>query len=363
MPTQKKPHREAGKIPLFEMSEKMEPTVRGNPVAKESEQGTPGARDPDVRGNLLRHPYSTLLGDRSPTEYENLKTTLVRAGDVGEIVLLDGAVISDWDRYRIGMELGLTLRTIAYPGDDSLAFVCGQSLQQIQRHASIRALIVLEMQGLAGRGRPKKVTQSVNFSDGAMAPSVAQDLKELAGCSMSLIYQAWDVRQHGLAEAVMSRNMSFNAAKKQVNLIRSVRLSDRVRSGEVGVDAAYRMAESIVSAGLAGEVRSGALTIDDAFAMSRSMAIEPATVAPAGPSQKENPLLFRIEQLEAENAALTRRLLDEPADAKYRAQVTQLESELTRASKRVTEAESRATVAEAEVRRLKNELSQAGIND
>ena len=119
MPTQKKPHREVGKIPLFEMSEKMEPTVRGNPVAKESEQGTPGARDPDVRGNLLRHPYSTLLGDRSPTEYENLKTTLVRAGDVGEIVLLDGAVISDWDRYRIGMELELTLRTIAYPGDDS----------------------------------------------------------------------------------------------------------------------------------------------------------------------------------------------------------------------------------------------------
>ena len=354
MPTQKKPHREAGKIPLFEMSEKMEPTVRGNPVAKESEQGTPGARDPDVRGNLLRHPYSTLLGDRSPTEYENLKTTLVRAGDVGEIVLLDGAVISDWDRYRIGMELRLTLRTIAYPGDDPMAFVCGQSLQQIQRSASIRALIVLEMHGLAGRGRPEKLADSANFSDQPIETAVAENLRCLADCSVSLIYKAWDVIQHHLAEAVKTRRLSFNRAQQYIETIKAADLSGQVRSGVLDVETAYLQAQAVIDAGLLQDVRDCNLTIGQAMKLGRSM--NAGAAVPAVPSQPrtEKEWMARVEQLETQNTELIRQLSEETGDERYHAEITRVEAALTRAVRR-------AESAEAEVRRLKNIINQTDI--
>ena len=112
--------------------------------------------DADVLGQIPRHRLSALLGDRSPIQYASLKNAIMQAGDVGEVVLLDGAVISDWERYRAGVELGMTLRMTQFPGDDPGAFVCSQTLHHIQRSASIRALIVLEMHGLAGRGRLKK---------------------------------------------------------------------------------------------------------------------------------------------------------------------------------------------------------------
>ena len=142
-------------LPLFDRLRTTETHLSNIDAPSKADDPKSSVNDADVLGQIPRHRLSALLGDRSPIQYESLKNAIMQGGDVGEVVLLDGAVISDWERYRAGVELEMTLRMTQFPGDDPVAFLCSQTLHHIQRSASIRALIVLEMHGLSGRGRPK----------------------------------------------------------------------------------------------------------------------------------------------------------------------------------------------------------------
>ena len=65
----------------------------------------------DVSSDRLEpHPYSTLLGVRSPDEFRALAESMRQSGDAGEAVLYEGKVLWDPDRYRAAQMLGLKIR-------------------------------------------------------------------------------------------------------------------------------------------------------------------------------------------------------------------------------------------------------------
>ena len=342
-------------LPLFDRLRTTETHLSNIDAPSKADDPKPTVNDADMLGQMIpRHRLSALLGDRSAIQYASLKNAIMQGGDVGEVVLLDGAVISDWERYRAGVELGMTLRMTPFPGDDPVAFVCSHTLHHIQRSASIRALIVLEMHGLAGRGRPKKVADSATFSDQPIETAVAENLRCLADCSVSLIYKAWDVIQHHLTEAVKTRRLSFNRAQKYIETIKAADLSGQVRSGVLDVETAYLQAQAVIDAGLLQDVRDCNLTIGQAMELGRSM--NAGAAVPAVPSQPrtEKEWMARVEQLETQNTELIRQLSEETGDERYHAEITRVEAALTRAVRR-------AESAEAEVRRLKNIINQTDI--
>ena len=227
-----------------------------------------GDEKPDV-ALMTRHPYTSAFGDRTATSVAALRETLIAAGDVGDVVVSDDRVISDWDKYRIAVEEGLPLHIHEYAGDNLAAAVCAENLHGLNLSDHLRALCVVDLFPWASRGRPRKSVQNTDFSADCLIPLTAQQMSRLADCSVDLIEQAKRVHGSGLMEAVRAGDLKFATALARIKLVKDARLEEPVLSGARSFDDAYRTAKAIAAAGLLQDVKSGIRTVNEAYHLAR----------------------------------------------------------------------------------------------
>ena len=156
-------------------------------------------------------------------------------------------------------------------------------------------------------------------------------MAEAAQVSPTFITRAKRVEECGLGEIVISGELKFAEAYRQVKLVLDAGLGDTVRDNRQDFEVAYRKARAVADAGFLGRVKAGQCTCDEAYR--KVLAGETGGVAAvrAHPPTKAE-LTKRVEELEREN----RRLAD-------RAEAT----------------EARAAAAEAQVKRLTAMLESA----
>ena len=107
--------------------------------------------------NYARHPLSALWGDISEEEYADMLESVREYGfSSPEISLLDGQVLDGWNRYQIGLELGLVgqLTFRQFAGPDPVAYVISQNSHRRHLSGSQRAAIVTACREWSPRGRP-----------------------------------------------------------------------------------------------------------------------------------------------------------------------------------------------------------------
>lgn len=328
-----------------------------------------GGEKPDA-ALMTRHPYNAAFGDRTPMSVEALRETLIVAGDVGEVVVSNGHVVSDWDKYRIAVEQGLPLHIREYAGGNLAAAVCAENLHGLNLPDHMRALCVVNLFPWAGRGRPRKSVQNTDFPADPLIPMTAKQMSLLADCGADLIDQAKRVHAIGLMEAVCAGDLKFSAALTRIKLVKDARLEEPVLSGARSFDDAYRTAKAIAEAGLLQDVKNGIRTIDEAYRVAQEAKAavgeidQPQDGGPEAPrTEREEALahhnaklLKKIKRLEQDIAELTQKL-EATGAADLQEQVARLQLRLRRETVRTQQAECRATAAEAEVVRLHEMLA------
>ena len=331
-----------------------------------------GDEKPDV-ALMTRHPYTAAFGDRTAMSLTALRETLIAAGDVGDVVVSDDRVISDWDKCRIAVEEGLPLHIHEYAGDNVAAAVCAENLHGLNLPDHLRALCVVDLFPWASRGRPRKSVQNTDFSADCLIPLTAQQLSRLADCGVDLIEQAKRVHGSGLMEAVRAGDLKFATALARIKLVKDARLEEMVLSGARSFDDAYRTAKAIAAAGLLQDVKSGIRTVNEAYHLAQEAKAavgesdQPQDGPPEAPRterekdlvQHNAKLLKKIRRLEQDVGELTHRLKVADA-ADMQEQVARLELRVSQETERAKQAERRATRAEAEVARL-HEILAASV--
>ena len=297
-------------------------------------------------GRLLRHPLSQVFGDLVPGARQELTERVKQSGAVREIITFDGKVLLDWELYNVALDLGLPVVLKDFLGDDPLSFVVVNCLRQPHWDRGQRAVIAVGLHSWREAGRPGNSVKSTGFAPsspsslkaaslGAERASTAEMAKD-AQVSPTFITRAKRIREFGLSEAVISGEIKFAEAYRQVRLISAIGLGDVVKHGMADLQTAYEKAKLIADAGLVERVKSGDLTMEKAHHLALAGETgEVEGVRPRRPTKAE--LVQRVEELERENRYL--------ADAAARA----------------TAAEARAAAAEAEVQRLTESLDRAGL--
>ena len=321
------------------------------PLFQWSEQqrtaGAPGA-PPDSAVSTgeerrTRHPLSQAFGEQPAAVRQEFTGKLQQSGQVREIITLDGQILLDWEVYNAAMDLGLTVPLTEFQGKDPLAFIIVNCLHHPQWNQGQRAIIAVRLHAWRQRGRPGKSVLSTDLSAPADAserkptmPASTADMSQAAQVSPTFITRAKRVEELGLGEVVISGELKFAEAYRQVKLVLDAGLGDTVRNNRQDCEVAYRKARAVADAGFLGRVKAGQCTCDEAYR--KVLAGETggvAAVRPHPPTQAE--LTKRVEELELENQRLTNE-----AD-------------------RAVDAEARAVAAEAEAERLNAVLSRSGL--
>ena len=306
--------------------------------------------DPDVRRppavagrgkekeiDYTQHELGRLLGNRGPAARDRLRAAVRAqlvadresgADTVVDVILLNGQVLWDWDRFTIARELDMKVRFQEYVGGDPVAFLCSQGLHERQLNQTGKALIVVSMCEWRARGRPQKSTVAVDFPHDTDRLYAIDEMADLAGVGTTLISQAKVVWSLGLAEDVAEGKVSFAEAYRRARVVRDSEWKEVVLNGRMAFDDAYQRAVS--NAPDVPEVRPR---------QSRSV----------------KSLIKEVRELERSKAELTEelRLLREDNEMQRSAAAATamaLEREQIRAEK-----------AEAEVDRLRSALARAGL--
>ena len=287
--------------------------------------------------DYTQHELARLLGNRDAASRNRLRGSVraqlaadreIGADTVVDVVLLEGQVLWDWDRFTIGRELEVRVRLRDFVGGDPVAFLCAQGLHERQLNQSGKALVVVSMCEWRARGRPKKPTGTVDFPAESGRRYAIEEMADLAGVSTTLISQSKVVWSLGLAEDVAE--------------------------GRVGFAEAYRRARVVRDSEWEREVLNGEMPFEDAY--ERALAETPdIPVARRRRSRSVKSLMEEVRELERSKAELVEelQLLREDNEAQRSAAAataTALEREKSRAEK-----------AEAEVDRLRSELTRAGF--
>ena len=216
-------------------------------VAEASSEDDP-ARPPVVNPkdeSLPPHPFSELLGIRSPERRQALKEAMRMSGEVEAVITLDGQVLYDPDRYHAALELGLTVQVTEFSGDDAIDYLCSRRLHEIAHDKGARATIVTSVYHWVGRGRPGKFTSNVDFPSDDRYAKTAEQLASLASVSVSLITKAKEIFAFGLAEVVISGQLKFGSAYRRVTQVRKAGLDQEVLSGALDFEAAWQRAQEM----------------------------------------------------------------------------------------------------------------------
>ena len=230
---------------------------------------------------LAPHPYSVLLGTRSSDQFQGLVESIRQSGEAGKLVLYEGQVLWDPDRYRAAQVLGLEVRTKNFDGDDPIAFLCANLLHGLHHDAGTRAVIVADLYPWVDRGRPNKSTLTVDFASPRLLPKTTEQLAALADVGTTRISQAKEICLAGLATYVKSSALTFAEALRRIKVVRLAGLEPSVRCGEISFELAYEQASS---------------------------ARENQNANSANQQLSRKGLIERIEKLEAESSELRQRL-------------------------------------------------------
>ena len=329
---------------------KPEGSRQGDPSGPSSQEAAPAAAK-----RRSRHPLNQAFGDLPDHARKELTESVRQAGQVREILTLDGRILMDWDLYNIALDLGLPVRLDEFRGHDPVAFVVVHHLRQPQWNHGQRAVIAVRLYAWREPGRPGKPVHSTDLSsclDGSNvtpeAPATTAEMAEAAQVSPSFITRAKRVHELGLSGAVIAGDLKFAEAYRRVRLVSDAGLADAVMRGEEEFDAVHSRAQVIADAGLLKRVRSRDLDFDAAYRMALAGETgERDPVRPRLPTKAE--LAARMSELEGENRTLVQRLQGDTPEhgeiVRYHQQIYSLRSDLNYA-------EARAAVLETEVNRL-----------
>ena len=285
------------------------------PVGAKSHQGTPlgassGNPAPAASKRRVRHPLSQACGDLPPAAREELIKRVEQSGSVRGISTLDGRILLDWELYNIALDLGLTVRLEEFQGHDPVAFVVVHHLRQPRWDHGQRAVIAVRLYAWREQGRPENPVHSTDLSRSAdapepnmCAPATTAEMAEAAQVSPTFITRAKRVHELGRSDAVISGDLKFAEAHRQVRLVLDAGLADAVRQGKEEFEAACRRAQVVADAGLLKRVKTNELNFDDAYRM--ALAGETGERAPARPRPLTKAELDRrVEELEDEKQTL-----------------------------------------------------------
>ena len=285
------------------------------PVGAKSHQGTPlgassGNPAPAASKRRARHPLSQACGDLPPAAREELIKRVEQSGSVRGISTLDGRILLDWELYNIALDLGLPVRLEEFQGYDPVAFVVVHHLRQPRWDHGQRAVIAVRLYAWREPGRPENPVHSTDLSPSEggpnpipEAPATTAEMAEAAQVSPTFITRAKRVHELGRSDAVISGDLKFAEAHRQVRLVLDAGLADAVRQGKEEFEAACRRAQVVADAGLLKRVKTNELNFDDAYRM--ALAGETGERAPARPRPLTKAELDRrVEELEDEKQTL-----------------------------------------------------------
>ena len=331
-----------------------------NPSGTSSENPAP----PAASNRRSRHPLSQACGDLPPAAHKELAKRVKQSGSVREIPTLDGRILLDWELYNIALDLGLPVQLQEFQGHDPVAFVVIHRLRQPRWDHGQRAVIAVRLYAWREPGRPENPVHSTDLSPPQGGsnptpedPATTAEMAEAAQVSPTFITRAKRVHELGLSEAVISGDLKFNKAYRQVRLVLDAGLADTVIRGKEECDTLYRRAQIVADAGLLKQVKTNELNFDDAWRM--ALAGETGEREPVRPpllSKAE--LARRVAELEVENQTLVQDIQrgdpqHSSAVVRYRQQLHSLQSDLAHAA-------ARAEAAETEVNRLTALLRHSG---
>lgn len=128
---------------------------------------------------LQIHQLGNIFPKLDSDKFNKLKQSIKQLGLLEPIALLDNKILDGKERYRACLALKIAPRTIAYQGDNALAFVAAKNANR--RHLTIgqRVSIADKLATKEGKGRPKKGEQVFTLSQAAEVMLVsATSIKE-----------------------------------------------------------------------------------------------------------------------------------------------------------------------------------------
>ena len=338
---------------------KPERSRQGDPSGPSSQEAAPAAAK-----RQSRHSLNQAFGDLPDHARKELTESVRQAGQVREILTLDGRILMDWDLYNIALDLGLPVRLDEFRGHDPVAFVVVHHLRQPQWNHGQRAVIAVRLYAWREPGRPGNPVHSTDLSsclDGSNvtpeAPATTAEMAEAAQVSPSFITRAKRVHELGLSGAVIAGDLKFAEAYRRVRLVLDAGLADAVMRGEEELDAAHSRAQVVADAGLLKRVRSRDLDFDAAYRM--ALAGETGERVPVRPrllTQAE--LATRVAELEGENQKLLQLL---EGDTPAHANVAECHRQIHSLHSDLVYTERRTAALETEVNRLTALLRHAAV--
>ena len=165
---------------------------------------------------IQRHPLNVdAFGALQLSVCTRLANSLVADPRPVVVVTLDGQILDGAHLDYAARQAGVDPRYLEYPGEDPRAHVARINLARRHQSPGQRAVAIMGLYALHDRGRPTKSAPSADFADDGRELRFAGELAELAGVSVRSIHQAESVRQAGLAQMVLSGDMSLKQAYSQ----------------------------------------------------------------------------------------------------------------------------------------------------
>jgi hypothetical protein len=158
---------------------------------------------------LAVDPIANLMPDMSPSEYEELKSSIERDGLQQAVVLYKGRIIDGKNRYRACRETNTNVRTVEYKGDNPLAFALAANLTRRHLTASQRAIIAARLESTE---RAKQGTKRAKKGSGGRTA-----LSESIHVSPRYIQSAAEIVKHPeIADKVLAGHMTIQKALSAV---------------------------------------------------------------------------------------------------------------------------------------------------
>ena len=157
---------------------------------------------------LTQHPLSAAFPAIPDMEIDALAEDIKKHGQRDPGVLFEGMVLDGWHRYLACEKAGVRFSSVAFDGDDPVAFVLGKNLLRRHLNASQRAAAIVAAHGWRPRGGQSAAT----------ADCTAKSLAEKAEVSERTIEHAKTAERAGLGDAVREGRVSAARAAEIAKL-------------------------------------------------------------------------------------------------------------------------------------------------
>ena len=168
-----------------------------------------------TRITLQQHPLSAAFPSMAEDDLAALAEDIRKHGQREPGVLYEGKVLDGWHRYLASQQAGAKFKSVAFDGDDPVAFVLSKNL--LRRHLTVsqRAGCVVAAHNWKKPGRPGNSAAAAEFS--------TKQLADRAEVSERTIIHAKAAERAGLGEAVRNGEVSAERAAEIAKLPKAKR--------------------------------------------------------------------------------------------------------------------------------------------